>query len=206
MPRLRADTQGRAGYGGLHELKAQPLLRSSTATTKPCPKAPPTPATRRATRASLGASTPPLTAAQLAKCETGMARSADESKTWSKPELLKVNNSLGPHYGGSGLNHGIQIRKGPHSGRLAMARRMNCKAAMGDHNEQQYFHSFVIFSDDNGTRSSFCSLGHSLHLRSYVMPRRCNLDSRTAAAQRLDRVSSCRDEQWKPAHDEPDVR
>ena len=35
-----------------------------------------------------------------------------------------------------------------------MARRMNCKAAMGDHNEQQYFHSFVIYSDDNGTSSS----------------------------------------------------
>ena len=97
---------------------------------------------------------PPLTSAQLSKCETGLAHSTDEAKTWSKPELLNVNNSLGPHYGGSGLNHGIQIRKGPHAGRLAMARRMNCKAAMGDHNEQQYFHSFVIYSDDNGTSSS----------------------------------------------------
>ena len=34
-----------------------------------------------------------------------------------------------------------------------MARRMNCKAAMGDHNEQQYFHSFVIFSDNNGAHT-----------------------------------------------------
>ena len=59
----------------------------------------------------------------------------------------------GPHYGGSGLNHGIQIRNGPHAGRLAMARRLNCKAAMGDHNEQQYFHSFVIFSDNNGAHT-----------------------------------------------------
>ena len=90
----------------------------------------------------------------MSKCETGLAHSTDEAKTWSKPELLNVNNSLGPHYGGSGLNHGIQIRKGPHAGRLAMARRMNCKAAMGDHNEQQYFHSFVIYSDDNGTSLS----------------------------------------------------
>ena len=97
---------------------------------------------------------PPLTAAQLAKCETGLARSTDEAKTWSEPELLSVNNSLGPHYGGSGLNHGIQIRRGPHAGRLAMARRLNCKAVMGDHNEQQYFHSFVIFSDDDGARPS----------------------------------------------------
>jgi hypothetical protein len=93
---------------------------------------------------------PPLTAAQLAKCQTGLARSTDEAKTWSEPELLKVNNSLGPLSGGGGLNHGIQIRKGPHAGRLAMARRLNCKAVMGDHNEQQYFHSFVIHSDDDG--------------------------------------------------------
>jgi hypothetical protein len=93
---------------------------------------------------------PPLTAAQLAKCETGLSRSTDEAHTWSAPTLMSINNSLGPHYGGGGLNHGIQMRRGPHAGRLVLARRLNCKAVMGDHNEQQYFHSFALFSDDNG--------------------------------------------------------
>eukprot|EP01051_Picozoa_sp_SAG22_P033864 SAG22_NODE_15051_length_358_cov_0.996139_2_plen_32_part_01 len=31
-----------------------------------------------------------------------------------------------------------------------MARRFDCHAAMGDHGMQQYFHSYILFSDDNG--------------------------------------------------------
>ena len=93
---------------------------------------------------------PQLTPAQLAKCESALSHSTDDGKTWSKPSLMQVNNSLGTHYIGGGLNHGIQLRGGPHAGRLAMARRFDCAAAMGDHSMQQYFHSYVLFSDDNG--------------------------------------------------------
>ena len=93
---------------------------------------------------------PQLTPAQLAKCESSLSKSTDDGQTWSAPSLLQVNNSLGPHYIGGGLNHGIQLRGGPHAGRLAMARRFDCHAAMGDHGMQQYFHSYILFSDDNG--------------------------------------------------------
>jgi hypothetical protein len=91
-----------------------------------------------------------LTPASLAKCEGGLSKSTDDGKTWSEPSLMQVNNSLGPHYIGGGLNHGIQLREGPHKGRLVMARRFDCHAAMGDHNMQQYFHSYILFSDDDG--------------------------------------------------------
>jgi hypothetical protein len=129
---------------------------------KPHPHPAPPPAPGKRPQPVWAHQLPPLTAAQLAKCETGLARSTDEAGTWSAPELLVVNNSLGPHYGGGGLNHGIQIRRGPHAGRLAMARRLNCKAVMGDHNEQQYFHSFVLYSDDDGeSLLAFCYLSLS---------------------------------------------
>ena len=71
--------------------------------------------------------------------------------TFSAPALLAVNNSLGPHYTGGGLNHGIEIQHGPHAGRLALARRFDCPGAMGDHGMPVYFRSVVLFSDDQGT-------------------------------------------------------
>ena len=49
-----------------------------------------------------------------------------------------------------------------------MARRLNCKAAMGAHNEQQYFHSFVIFSDNNGAHTPQQHLAPALTDRSVV--------------------------------------
>jgi hypothetical protein len=35
-------------------------------------------------------------------------------------------------------------------GRLALARRFDCPAVMGDHGKEGYFHSFVLYSDDHG--------------------------------------------------------
>jgi hypothetical protein len=92
----------------------------------------------------------PLTPAQLALCRTGTIRSTDDGQTWSEPVEMKVSNSLGPAYAAGGLNHGIEIQVGPHAGRLAMARRFDCPAAMGDHGKPEYFHSFVLYSDDDG--------------------------------------------------------
>jgi hypothetical protein len=63
---------------------------------------------------------------------------------------MKVSNSLGPAYSAFGLNHGIEIQMGAHAGRLALARRFDCPAAMGDHGAPEYFHSFVLYSDDDG--------------------------------------------------------
>lgn len=98
---------------------------------------------------------PQLSAASLAKCETTMVKSTDDGQTFSAPAVMNVNNSLGPHYTGGGLNHGIEIQHGPHAGRLAMARRFDCPAAMGDHGQPAYFHSLVLFSDDQGEHCAF---------------------------------------------------
>ena len=81
---------------------------------------------------------------------TSLIRSKDDGKTWSAPERLSINNSLGPAYAGGGLNHGIEIRNGPHTGRLVVARRFDCPAVMGDHGSLDYMRSFALFSDDQG--------------------------------------------------------
>ena len=135
------------------ELKAAACTASKTSRfcgAGPKPPTPPTPLNPNCTGCLQPWQLPPLTPQQLAKCQTGTVRSTDDGVTWSAPEIMRVNNSIGPAYGGGGLNHGIEIQRGPFAGRLALARRFNCKAVMGDHNEQQYFHSFVLYSDDDG--------------------------------------------------------
>ena len=92
----------------------------------------------------------PLSASDLAKCESWLVKSTDEGKSWSDPQRISVSGSLGPHYIGNGLNHGIEIQNGPYKGRLAAARRFDCPAAMGDHGRQEYFHSYVLYSDNQG--------------------------------------------------------
>ena len=37
----------------------------------------------------------PLSSAELAQCEAGVTKSTDEGRTWSKPTVLLVNNSIG---------------------------------------------------------------------------------------------------------------
>ena len=64
-----------------------------------------------------------------------------------QPRVLQVNNSIGPHYGGNGLNHGIQIQNGPHKGRLAFAERFDCP---GVDESAPYWRSYVLYSDDEG--------------------------------------------------------
>jgi hypothetical protein len=91
---------------------------------------------------------PPLRATELAGCSAGVTKSTDDGHTWSAPKILMVNNSLGPHYGGNGLNHGIQIRNGPHKGRLALAERLDCPSAADE--VPAYWRSYVLYSDTGG--------------------------------------------------------
>ena len=92
-----------------------------------------------------------VSAAQLAKCETSLTLSTDDGQTFASPQLLSVNNSLGPHYTGYGLNHGIEIQRGPHAGRLALARRFDCPfGGVGGRDSPEYLRSFVLYSDDSG--------------------------------------------------------
>ena len=93
-----------------------------------------------------------ITPTQQSNCESASVQSTDDGVTWSAPKLLNVvNGSLGPHYGGGGLNHGIELQNGPHAGRLALARRFDCAAVGGDHNKPMYMRSFVLYSDDQGS-------------------------------------------------------
>ena len=78
----------------------------------------------------------------------------DDGNTWSKPKILMVNNSLGPHYGGNGLNHGIELQNGPHKGRLALAERFDCP---GVDESAPYWRSYVLYSDDEARSRSICA-------------------------------------------------
>ena len=88
---------------------------------------------------------PPMRASELAACSAGVSKSTDDGNTWSTPKILMVNNSIGPHYGGNGLNHGIQLQAGPHKGRLALAERFDCPSAS---EIPAYWRSYVLYSDD----------------------------------------------------------
>ena len=74
-------------------------------------------------------------------------KAGEEQRLKKQPWVLQVNNSIGPHYGGNGLNHGIQIQNGPHKGRLAFAERFDCP---GVDESAPYWRSYVLYSDDEG--------------------------------------------------------
>ena len=79
---------------------------------------------------------------------TNKSRKVGETQRLKKaPRVMQVNNSIGPHYGGNGLNHGIQIQNGPHKGRLAFAERFDCP---GVDESAPYWRSYVLYSDDEG--------------------------------------------------------
>jgi hypothetical protein len=63
-----------------------------------------------------------------------------------------VNGSVGPHYIGGGINHGIELQRGKHAGRLVFARRFDGALRLrGDPSDlTPYMRSFILFSDDNG--------------------------------------------------------
>jgi len=74
--------------------------------------------------------------------------SSDGARSFSEPKPITVKNSVAPGYLGGGLNHGIEMQVGKYAGRLAMARRFNCRS--GTCSTMDYQRSAVIFSDDNG--------------------------------------------------------
>ena len=93
-----------------------------------------------------------LTHKELSGCLNGVIQSHDDGKTWTEPKLINiVNGSLGPHFAGGGLNHGIEISTGPFAGRLVTARRFDCGAVGEDHNLPDYMRSFILYSDDQAT-------------------------------------------------------
>ena len=99
-------------------------------------------------RPAMASELPQLTTDQLAKCQAAQIVSKDDGQTFTKPTLMKVRNSLGPHYTGSGLNHGIEIQNGPHAGRLAYAMRFDC--GPGGAGGADYMRAYVLYSDDQG--------------------------------------------------------
>lgn len=108
-------------------------------TAPPCPP-PPAPAPPpHPPRPEFARDLPQLTPEQLAPCKAGVIRSRDGGLSWSNTTLLNVNNSLGPHYIGNGLNHGIEIQNGPHKGRLVLALRFDSACTR----TSEYMRSYV---------------------------------------------------------------
>ena len=110
---------------------------------------------------------PRPSAKQLEACASRITRSTDDGVTFSVPQLVRVNNSLGPHYTGGDINHGIEIQRGPFAGRLALAHHLGGCRAMPSPNEQvekdgrgrprqtpgvdgAYTRVYVLYSDDHG--------------------------------------------------------
>eukprot|EP01043_Picozoa_sp_COSAG02_P003083 COSAG02_NODE_73_length_41919_cov_6.571066_36_plen_328_part_00 len=87
---------------------------------------------------------------QLAQCPSYVYRSTNDGTDWSQPELIIVNGSFGPHYAGASINHGIEIQRGPHAGRLALARHLDVPCLRAPSEDAGYDRDFILFSDDNG--------------------------------------------------------
>lgn len=97
----------------------------------------------------MAADLPPPCADELLKSHGSVTVSTNEGRTWSTPKLIEVNNSLGPHYIGGGLNHGLELQVGKYAGRLAFARRFDDAHYWRNlHNNSAYMRSFVLFSDN----------------------------------------------------------
>lgn len=79
-------------------------------------------------------------------CQGGTIRSKDGLDTFYDHKLINVSNSLGPHYIGGGLNHGIELQNGPHKGRFVLALRFDTACAK----LPDYMRAYALFSDDQG--------------------------------------------------------
>eukprot|EP01046_Picozoa_sp_COSAG06_P042313 COSAG06_NODE_5373_length_3517_cov_14.089819_1_plen_573_part_00 len=95
----------------------------------------------------LGPSTDLQKGPQPCGTESGIVKSTDEGKSWSKYEPIRINQSWATHAGG-GLAHGIEmVQNGPHKGRLALARHFDCDPN-GD--PPELHRDFVLYSDNKG--------------------------------------------------------
>ncbi len=96
---------------------------------------------------------PPPSATRLQQLQGAVVTSSDGGLTWTEPTRpVDVNGSVGPHYVGGGINHGIELQRGKHAGRLVFARRFDGALRLrGDPSDlTPYMRSFILFSDDNG--------------------------------------------------------
>eukprot|EP01052_Picozoa_sp_SAG31_P000666 SAG31_NODE_19_length_35031_cov_42.510707_17_plen_865_part_00 len=96
---------------------------------------------------------PTPSATRLERLRGAVITSSDDGRTWTAPERpIQVNGSIGPHYIGGGINHGLELQQGQFAGRLVFARRFDGALRVpGDPDDlTPYMRSFVLFSDDGG--------------------------------------------------------
>ena len=111
------------------------------------------PATPRCGKLAWARDLPPPSAARLEALKGAVVTSSDDGLTWTEPtQPIRVNGSIGPHYIGGGINHGLELQRGGFAGRLVFARRFDgALREPGDpHDLTPYMRSFILFSDDDG--------------------------------------------------------
>lgn len=126
-----------------------------------------------------------------------LVRSADDGRTWSAPvEVMPHPNAEGWHGGGAfNNNHGIQLRRGPHAGRLVIGARVfkpgvyegRAKGGVlySDDHGQTWQVGGVPFKDDGGINSEV-TVGETAAGELYVNFRNSTSEIPTEAADRQE--------------------
>lgn len=78
------------------------------------------------------------------------SKSTDAGLHWSEPTFInQTNPAYGQHYGGSGRTQGIELARGPHKGRLVIA-KIGALASEIPSKGRAPTHAFAMFSDNQG--------------------------------------------------------
>ena len=81
-----------------------------------------------------------------------MSRSTDAGLHWTEPAAINQTNPLyGTHYGGSGRTQGIELARGPHKGRLVIA-KIGSLAAERPAKGRAPTHAFAMYDVYAGRR------------------------------------------------------
>ena len=79
------------------------------------------------------------------------SKSTDGGVHWSEPTAInQTNPAYGTHYGGSGRTQGIELARGPHKGRLVIA-KIGALASERPVKGRAPIHAFAMYSDTHGT-------------------------------------------------------
>jgi sialidase-1 len=114
-------------------------------------------------------------------------RSDDHGRTWSKPELLPAPEPEGAQWRwyATGPGHGVQLRSGPHAGRMVVPANHSLPGGGGD----EFLGAHLLLSDDAGRTWCVGAVDDS-----HVGAGELNLNESTAAQYHDELVVLARDQ------------